>query len=194
MRRYIDTMNRTHALFERLSALMQQAVREDAARHGLLPIQFQILGYLAQANRYSDIPIAVAEYFGITRGTVSQTLAVLEGKGLLRKEADPRHGNRVHLKLTKKGEALLEETWTQRLDKAMPGDLNARETLEQGLNTLLTTLQRLNDNQAFGVCHQCAHFLEEDGGWRCGLTGEPLDDRQRIRICREWRREAAPHG
>ena len=89
-----ETLENTAGTLERLSTLVQQAVRDDASRQGLLPIHWQVLAYLARANRYSDIPIAVAEYLGITRGTVSQTLAVLERKGLIAKEGDERHGKR----------------------------------------------------------------------------------------------------
>jgi hypothetical protein len=49
--RYIDAMRSTSVLFERLAALVHQSVRDDAARHGLLPIHLQVLGYLAQAAR-----------------------------------------------------------------------------------------------------------------------------------------------
>ena len=114
------SMSPTVFVLERLAALLQQLVREDAARHGLLPVHLQVLGYLAQANRYSDIPIAVASYLGITRGTVSQTLAMLERKGLISRSGDDRHGRRVHLKLTTTGEEVLAGTWPQRLDELLP--------------------------------------------------------------------------
>jgi hypothetical protein len=76
-------MSTSAILLERMGALIQQSVRNDAARHGLLPIHVQVLHYLAVCNRYSDLPVAIADYFGVTRGTVSQTLAVLERKGLV---------------------------------------------------------------------------------------------------------------
>lgn len=179
-------MSQSALLLERLGALVQQAVREDAARHGLLPIHVQVLHYLAQANRYSDLPIAIAEYFGITRGTVSQTLAVLERKGLLTKEPDRRHGKRVHLRLTPSGEVVLKGAWTERVQQALatlPVDSGA---LEGSLRNLLAVLQRMNDRRAFGICRQCHHFLADDDGARCGLTHEPLDAGQVARICREW--------
>lgn len=45
-------------LLERVAALIQKSVRDDAARFGLLPMHVQLLAYLARANRYSDMPIA----------------------------------------------------------------------------------------------------------------------------------------
>lgn len=180
-------MHTPFLLLERLGALIQQSVREDAARHGLLPIHVQVLAYLAVANRYSDLPIAIAEYFGITRGTVSQSLAVLERKGLLVKSPDAHHGKRVHLSLTPAGEAVLDNSWAQRVETALDSlPLEAQE-LNDALRGVLVTLQRLNGQRAFGVCRQCAHFLAEKDGARCGLTGESLATEQTLRICREWR-------
>jgi DNA-binding MarR family transcriptional regulator len=179
-------MSTVALLFERLGALVQQSVRDDAARHGLLPIHIQVLHYLAQANRYSDLPIAIAEYFGITRGTVSQTLAVLERKGLLTKEPDSRHGKRVHLKLTPAGEVALKESWADRVERAMQALPIEAEAVEATLRGLLVALQHINARRAFGICHRCAHFLPEERGARCGLTGEPLALEQTVRICREW--------
>ncbi|MFD2189771.1 MarR family winged helix-turn-helix transcriptional regulator [Pistricoccus aurantiacus] len=180
-------MSLAATLLERLAALIHQSVRDDAARHGLLPIQLQVLAYLAQANHYSDIPIAVAEYFGVTRGTVSQTLSVLERRGLVAKRPDSKHGKRIHLHLTEAGRALLKDSWANRLARALeeaPGV--EEETLEEGLRGFLVALQRQNHHRAFNVCKHCVHFLEEAEGYRCGLTKEPLAVEQTLKICREW--------
>lgn len=180
-------MSPASLLLERIGALIQQSVRDDAARHGLLPIHIQVLRYLAQANRYSDLPIAIAEYFGITRGTVSQTLALLERKGLVRKQADPKHGKRVHLSLTPAGASMLAASWAERVEQA----LASAPALESSLRQLLGALQQVNGQRAFGLCRQCAHFVEEPLSHRCGLTGEPLASEQTVRICREWKAPAA---
>ncbi|MGF1547796.1 MAG: MarR family winged helix-turn-helix transcriptional regulator [Thiotrichales bacterium] len=179
-------MNQTAALLERLGALLQLAARDDASRHGLLPIHIQVLHYLAQANRYSDLPIAIAEYFGVTRGTVSQTLAVLERKGLLNKTPDPCHGKRLHLELTPAGVAVLSGSWPERIEQALRDLPLETEMLEDTLRKLLQALQHLNGQRAFGICHQCAHFLTAPETAHCGLTGEALAPEQTQRLCREW--------
>lgn len=179
-------MTPTVFVFERLAALIHQLVRDDAARHGLLPVHMQVLGYLAQANRYSDLSIAVADYLGITRGTVSQTLAVLERKGLITRTPDDRHGKRIHLTLSAAGEAVLNASWSQRVDQALATAGGDSQAFGNDLRGVLSALQRLNGKQAFGQCRQCAHFLGDDGDYRCGLTGEALAVEQTIKICREW--------
>jgi MarR family transcriptional regulator, negative regulator of the multidrug operon emrRAB len=184
--RYILLMTTAPILLERIAALIHQSVREDAARFGLLPMHVQVLAYLARANRYSDMPIAIAEYFGVTRGTVSQTLAVLERKGYVTKTADERHGKRVHLRLTRAGEAVLADTWVSRIDTLLAAQPGLAQPLETVLRALLGGLQQLNGQQAFGVCRDCAHFKKIRQGRQCGLTGEALDVPQTLRLCREW--------
>jgi len=179
-------MNELVMLLERLGVLVHQSVRDDATRHGLMPIHVLVLGYLARANRYSDLPIAIAEYFGITRGTVSQSLGVLEGKGLLVKEPDERHGKRIHLRLTRAGRAVLNDSWTQRMERELASRASGAAALDDLLRGVLMTLQRQNGQRPFGVCRQCAHFLRVARGGRCGLTGEPLTTEQTSKICREW--------
>ena len=179
-------MSQLAPLLERLGALVHRSVRDDAARHGLLPIHVLVLGYLARANRYSDLPIAIAEYCGITRGTVSQTLAVLEDKGLLVKEPDERHGKRIHLLLTRAGRAALPNSWTQRLEQDLTSLPPGAAALEDSLRGVLMTLQRLNGQRPFGVCRQCAHFLREYRRARCGRPGAPRAPEQPLKICREW--------
>jgi MarR family transcriptional regulator, negative regulator of the multidrug operon emrRAB len=179
-------MERVTPLLERLAALMNQSVRDHGARHGLLPIHVQVLGYLSRANRYSDVPIAVAEYFGITRGTVSQTLTVLERKRFLRRKPDARDGRRVHFHLTAAGERVLQDSWARHIEPVLQSLPGHGKELEGALRELLAGLQRLNEQQAFGICRGCTHFLAEGKGWRCGLTGEPLLAKETGLICREW--------
>ena len=56
---------------ERLSELLRVDARRAGAAHGLLPVQLEALHYLSICNCYSDTPMAVTEYLGQTKGTVS---------------------------------------------------------------------------------------------------------------------------
>ncbi|MCZ7599663.1 MAG: MarR family winged helix-turn-helix transcriptional regulator [Gammaproteobacteria bacterium] len=179
-------MTATTQLLERIGALLQQSLREEAARHGLLPIHGQVLRYLSRANDYSNLPAAIADYFGITRGTVSQTVAVLERKGMIVKRTGTRNRRRVHLELTERGRAVLEEGWADRLERAPAAAGIEEPALERTLRALLGALQADNGQRPFGVCRGCAHFIVEGENARCGLTGEPLAEAQTSGICREW--------
>ena len=63
---------------ERLSELLKVDSRQAGVEQGLQPVQVEVLHYLSICNKYSDTPMAVTEYLGLTKGTVSQTLKVLE--------------------------------------------------------------------------------------------------------------------
>ena len=170
---------------ERLGNLAESRLKALAASHGLQPVHLRILGYLAVANRYSNTPQAVADYLGLTKGTVSQSLILLEVRGLIARAADPRDRRVVRLSLTRDGAALGAELdaearrWSGAVAGVGPGALET-------LTAVLRRLQRLEGRRSFGVCYSCRHHREEGPGrWRCGLTGEPLTDADRERHCRE---------
>jgi MarR family transcriptional regulator, negative regulator of the multidrug operon emrRAB len=171
-------------LLDRLAAQVQQAVRDDAARHGLLPVQLQVLSFLANANNYSDFALSVSEYLGLTRGTVSQTLAVLERDGFITKRADPAHGRRVHLDVTEKAQAVLSDAWNVHLAKALSIGKDAESA--RSIALIVGALRDLNQTNGFGVCKDCSYFKKAGGSGRCGLTGDPLAMEQTIKLCREW--------
>ena len=69
-------------IIERLANVLRQEVRAEGQSLGLQPVQQEALYYLSICNRYSDTTLAVTEYLGLTKGTVSQSLKVLENKTL----------------------------------------------------------------------------------------------------------------
>lgn len=167
-------------ILERLANLLRQCQHEVAVAHGLNDAQLSALLYLAKANAYSDTPAAAVEYLGLTKGTVSQTLLVLERDGWLRRRADRHDGRVVHLQLTPRALRLATECGAP-LD-ALAGVPHAVETAA----AMLAALQRANGGRSFGVCHTCCHFRKEGPDtYRCGLTLEPLAPAQIVRICRE---------
>ena len=98
-------MNNIAILLERIGRVLQN----DAHTHGLKPTQWEALRYLGRANKFSRSPSAVTAYLGMTKGTVSQTLAALERKGLIEKSSDPADKRNIHINLTSAGDELLEE-------------------------------------------------------------------------------------
>jgi DNA-binding MarR family transcriptional regulator len=71
---------------------------------------------------------ALTEWLGSTKGTVSQTIGVLERKGLVAKRGDPDDRRRVHLQLTRAGQRVLQG--------ADPPPLLARAIAEAGSDEL----------------------------------------------------------
>ncbi len=172
-------------LIDRLGLLLRSSDRRSAARHGLQPIHLQALRFLAQANRYSDTPVAVTEYLGLTKGTASQTLLLLRKKGLLSASPDADDGRKTHLQLTAAGRRVHKDTSPPAPLLAAAKGLGSTAELERDLEGLLRELQRDNDGRSFGICHTCRHFQTQGAGYQCGLTGEPLRRVEIDLLCRE---------
>ena len=171
---------------ERLCTLLRTDVRRRALPHGLRPVQVEALLYLGRCNRYSDTPLAVTEFLGSTKGTVSQTLKVLEREGLVTKCADARDKRVVRLELTPAGRQLSEQLAVPPLlEQALVEDRVSTDRLAADLRRLLTGMQRAAGHKTFGTCHTCRFFGREASGFRCGLTEEPLTSADSLLICRE---------
>ncbi len=166
---------------------------------GLSPAQWEALRYVSRANRYSRNPSALAAFLGTTKGTVSQTLIALEGKGYLRRERGARDRRAVRLEITPAGRALLRKDPLRRVEamvvEVLPPELRA--ALADGLQRLLDDLGRNGDGRAFGVCVRCDLFgagegePEEDSketsdSPRCGLTGEPIVEGETGCLCANY--------
>jgi len=181
------------SLIERLGNLLRAEERSSGA--GLLPVHVQMLSYLSVCNRYSDTPAAVTEFLGATKGTSSQSIAVLERKGFLRKRPDGADGRVVRLDLTAKGRRFVERNFPpagfgSAIEEMKPGD---RTALARLLTGLLASLQKGNGGRMFGVCNTCRFFKKDalPGSHQCGLTLEPLAEDESMKICREHERPAA---
>lgn len=172
---------------ERLCNLMRGHTRGALVTLGLQPVQLEALSYLARCNRFSNTPAAVAEYLGSTKGTVSQTLKVLESKGLLEKVTDTKDRRVVHLVPTPQGREILAGALPapilgQAVAGLAPPDLHA---LVDGLRRLLGAIQRANERRGFGACATCRYNARTPEGIYCRLTGEALAKSDLGLICRE---------
>ena len=175
-------------LLERLSSLTRVWFREHPQLSELQPIQLSALMYLGRCNRYSNTPLAVTEYLGLTKGTVSQSLKALEAKGLLTKTQDARDKRSVHLALTPPARALLDAVIPPDFLIAAARRMGTRsEDLEGLLLELLRNIQRGEDVPSFGLCRSCRFHRTVAGGSFCGLTEEPLEMIEVDLICREHR-------
>jgi len=182
-------------LVECLGRVLAGALRGRGGRAGLQLVHLQALAYLRDANRYSNTPRALAEFLGLTKGTVSQSLLLLHRRGLVEREQDPADGRVVRLRLGARGRRLLagaevHPDWERALDAVPAAE---RAAAARALRGLLAGLQRRRSHLTFGECRTCAHFRAEGAGaFRCGLPGEPLKRAETFQICREHRWAVEP--
>jgi len=175
-------------LLERLSSLTRVWFREHPLLTELQPIQLSALLYLGRCNRYSNTPLAVTEYLGLTKGTVSQSLKALEIKGLLIKTQDVHDKRSVHLDLTPEARTLLDSVMPPDFLVAAARRMGTRsEDLENLLLDLLRSIQQGSDVPSFGLCRTCRFHRTLEAGAFCELTQEPLESTEVALICREHR-------
>ncbi len=188
-----DTMGhmKTEAIYhylERIANLLRTDTRRSVAEKGLQPVQLEALHFLSHCNRYSNTPAAVADFLGLTKGTVSQTLGLLENLGMIEKQPDQKDRRVVHLQLTPKGMKVINETLPPNTLQAGLGSVSPaeQEHILTALELMLRAMQQANQLRTFGVCKTCRHHrLEADSQHRCELTGEALQGEEGEKICRE---------
>ena len=180
--------NELFNLIERLANLLRQETRAAGLSLGLQPVQQEALYYLSTCNRYSDTTLAVTEFLGLTKGTVSQSLKVLESKKLIAREKDKSDKRITHLKVTDVGHRFLASTcppkkFTEAVSELSSIDQNSTANL---LTEILKNYQIATGRVAFGVCRNCTFNQKTPQGIMCGLTQEPLSTEDTMLICREY--------
>ena len=146
---------------------MRTELRRAGADESLQPVHLQSLVYLSRANRYSNTPQALAEYLGLTKGTVSQTLLLLDRSGLIERFEDDVDRRVVRLRLSPSGERLLYEAqpalaWQNATRNISPNRIrNAvsalREALLAGEQAILFLNRRGTSTYVF--CRACGHVM-----------------------------------
>ena len=174
-------------LIEYMAALIRSEERKRCTELKLQLVHFQVLEYLSLCNKYSDTPAAITNYLGMTRGTVSQTLILLEKRELIEKKQDQSDKRVFHVQLLKKGFNIL--------NKAKPTDLlkKAAKILknssisggEEIFIEALIALQKANNSHSFGICSSCKNFTRQSTGFFCELTQEKLSKSDSEKICQE---------
>ena len=174
-------------IIERMGALIRSEERKKCTEFGLQSVHLQVFDYLSRCNKYSDTPAALANYLGMTRGTVSQTLLLLEKKGFVKKTPDTVDRRVVHLSLLPEGIAMLEQAKPKDLFNQASSFLSNEiaEDYNDAMTTVLTALQKANKSNTFGTCRTCQHFTHIPDGYLCGLTKENLSEDDSGKICQE---------
>lgn len=183
----MQELKNTFKLIERISTLVRSEERKKYAAVGLQPIHIQVLDYLSRCNWCSDTPAAVADYLSLTKGTVSQTIQVLERKGYIERSNDAEDGRVVHLALSQAGARLLDEMNAHDIFAQTENALAIKKftTLGDALSSTLRVLQMTNNAKTFGVCDSCVNFNEVDNHYHCDLAQLPLSRLDTEKICRE---------
>ena len=162
----------------------------EALAAELTPVQWAGLRYFARANRFSRTPSAFAAFHATTRGTASQTIKNLEARGYLARMRSVTDRRSVHLVLTEKARAALENDLFETLVRAVDTlPLGARVQVANALQRMLGQVALQRGIPTFGSCASCTHLEGDDCGrerqeiYACGFSSEPLLPEELDGIC-----------
>ena len=167
------------AALEKISEVFRVLLWNEAKEHKLSPIQLQLLIFLKYHSSEKHRRIAsMAREFNLTKATISDSIKVLEQKGLIHRADDAFDSRSFNFSLTEKGLKLTGaiENFTLPLDGAIAG-LSSQQK-EFLLLSVLDLIFRLNKNSIIStqrMCYNCFYY----GGDRqqnhyCNLMQKPL--------------------
>ena len=73
--------NDAHIWLERLTSLYKNQMRQAANEEGVQLVHIEALQYLSICNQYSNTAQALSEYLGQTKGSISQSIKLMEKIG-----------------------------------------------------------------------------------------------------------------
>jgi DNA-binding MarR family transcriptional regulator len=170
---------------------------ERSGGRGLNPTQSQILAALREGP--SGVG-EIADRLGVTRATVSDSVAALERKGLVRKRESSKDARRVVLTLTPRGrrESKLIAVGPETLhDAAASLTPEEQGVFIRALVKLIRALQDQGEISVSRMCSSCRYFTpfahdDPEKPHHCGYVGAPFGDRELRLDCDEH--DPAPHA
>ena len=177
----LSMTNDNHICLERLCSLHKSQMRKAASAEGIHLVHLEILQYLSVCNKYSNTAQAMSEYLGQTKGSISQSLKVVESAGHIVRKPCKKDGRVIKIELTKQGKACLARI-ERKLNIDTPDDPAIASMIEQ----ILRVWQNKAGLEGFGQCKSCQFNVQPgDQRFQCGLTGESLSKSDTHKICKE---------
>ena len=174
-------------IIERIANLIRSEFRQLGADEGLHPVHLQAMLYLEQANRFSNTPQSVAEYLSLSKGTVSQSLQLLDRHGLIERYQDADDRRVVRLRLTEAGEVFLDRLNPTAKWLEATRDISATR-MRNGVSMLRDLLREWGKSPSrteFGNCVDCRHLHKKNQrNYHCAWYGERLTGAETRQICR----------
>lgn len=160
------------AALERISEAFRVLLWEKSKILKLSPIQIQILIFLKNHElKYCTIN-SLANEFNMTAATISDAVRVLREKGLIIKSRSKNDKRVFYLKITSKGERVVEENsnFIQSLLDSI-GILGEKEK-EELFSSLIKIISNLNQKNVVlteRMCFTCSYLQKENGSFYCEL-------------------------
>jgi DNA-binding MarR family transcriptional regulator len=185
-----DLDSRVVVALERLTHLFRVKLWQENRRHGLSPIQLQILIHLLYHRRDLCTVSQLAREFNLTAPTISDAVRILEEKRLLESHRDVRDRRISTLALTARGRTIAREAGL------FANDLKHRvarldpEVKATVLAALLQTIAGLQEDGIISparMCLSCRFYERRDAEhFQCKLLQKTLPARDLRVDCPEF--------
>jgi len=167
------------ASLEKISEVFRVLLWAEAKEHRVSPIQLQLLIFLKYHPLTAHRRIAfLAREFNLTKATISDSIRVLEEKGLVLRSDDANDSRGYNFSLTEKGEQLTAsvENFTGPLDGAIAALTEQQK--EYLLSSVLDLIYRLNQMGIIStqrMCFNCYYYSGDRAkDHYCNLVNAPL--------------------
>jgi DNA-binding MarR family transcriptional regulator len=167
------------AALEKIAEVFRVLLWTEAKEHKLSPIQMQLLIFIKYHSSDKQRRIAsMAREFNLTKATVSDSIKVLEQKGLIKRTDDAVDSRSFNFSLTDQGMKLtgMIENFTLPLDGAIATLSPAQK--DQFLLSVLDLIYRLNQNGIIStqrMCYNCFYYNgDRQQAHYCNLMQQPL--------------------
>lgn len=167
------------AALEKISEVFRVLLWAEAKGNNVSPIQMQLLIFLKYHKEDKHRRIAfMAKEFNLTKPTISDSVKVLEQKGLVQRVDDLNDSRSFNFSLTPKGEQLTDviEKFTMPLDGAIASLQNPQK--EYLLSSVLDLIYRLNQQGVISTQRMCYTCFYYDGDRKekhyCNLVQKKL--------------------
>ncbi len=166
---------------ERISQAFRVLLWSECRKHGLSPIQIQILIFLLNHSKEKRKISYLAVEFDMTKATISDSVKVLFQKSLVEKEFETNDSRSYTIHLTPEGEKTAKQTssFVEELEKAI--DKMSGGEKENLLLNLLGIIESLNHSGVISIQRMCFSCSNYSPGYNanphfCKLLNKPLKD------------------
>lgn len=183
-------MTRNAPTADRIAELLVhvgRVCRNEDGTSNLTAAQWTCLRFFARANGSTRTPSAFASFQATTRGTASQIIKGLEGRGLIARRRSETDGRSVRFDLTAAGLACLADDPLRDLI-ALIERLAAedRAAFLETLSGLSSSLALIKGARAFGTCGDCTHFTPGDTSGYCACMAGELGAGEIDQLCASY--------
>lgn len=163
---------------ERLSYLVRLLLTKKATELNLTALQAQVLLFIEQHPERFCTAIYLANEFGITKPTISDTLNILLRKKLITKKKSSEDKRLYFIQLTKKGKKYAQSM----VDYLSPLEVTIQELpAHEQSEVYRALLQTIHSLQITGIiphtrmCFHCANYQFKNQKHFCSLLNKYLD-------------------